>query len=47
MYYEITIFPIAKNLWRWEIRLDGELIRCGTAKDKVAAESEADAVLSV
>jgi hypothetical protein len=48
MYYEIVIFPIAKHLWRWEIRLlDGAIIRCGTAKNKVDAECEADTVLDV
>jgi hypothetical protein len=36
--YSVSIYAIAKNLWRWEIRSDGALVRCGTAPTKSAAE---------
>ena len=39
--YQILIYAIVPNLWRWEIRSDATLVRCGTAK------TEADAELSL
>jgi hypothetical protein len=37
--YALSVYPIAPNLWRWEIRCGGALLRCGTAPDKAAAQS--------
>ena len=42
MYIDIYIYRIAKDLWRWEIRYDEALVRCGTAGSDVTAEREAD-----
>ena len=36
--YELSVYPIIPNLWRWEIRCDGALLRCGTAPTRAAAE---------
>jgi hypothetical protein len=36
--YEISVYPIMPNLWRWEIRSGGALLRCGAAPTKRAAE---------
>ena len=43
---EILIYPITPKLWRWEIRIGGALLRCGTAHTKQTAESEADEVVN-
>jgi hypothetical protein len=40
--YEITICLIAPNLWRWELRCGGALLRCGTAPTNRAAEAAAE-----
>ena len=37
--YELSFYPIAMNLWRWEIRRGGALLRCGMAPTRVAAET--------
>ena len=29
--YATSIYSITPNLWRWEIRCGGALLRCGTA----------------
>lgn len=39
--YEISVYPITRNLWRWEIRCGGALLRCGTAYTRIAAETDA------
>ena len=39
--YEILIYAITPNLWRWEIRDSSGLLRCGTARTKRRAEREA------
>jgi hypothetical protein len=44
--YEISVYPITSNLWRWEIRCDGALVRYGTAPTWVAANLEITAVVS-
>ena len=36
--YETSIYSIAPNVWRWEIRRGGALLLCGTAATKAAAE---------
>ena len=40
--YQILIYRITANLWRWEIRLGGSLLRCGTARSEVAAKGDAN-----
>ncbi len=37
--YAFSFYPIADNLWRWEIRYGGALVFCGTAPTRVAAET--------
>jgi hypothetical protein len=36
--YELSVYPITPDLWRWELRCGGALLRCGTAPTRVAAE---------
>ena len=36
--YQITVYPITSDLWRWEIRCGGALLRCGTATTRGAAK---------
>ncbi|HEX4592218.1 MAG TPA: hypothetical protein VH120_19950 [Gemmataceae bacterium] len=43
--YEITIYRITHDLWRWELRCGGALLRCGTAPTNRAAEMEAESVV--
>jgi hypothetical protein len=35
--YQVSVYSITPDLWRWEIRYDGALFRCGTAPTRVAA----------
>jgi len=35
--YQLSVYPITPNLWRWEIRCGGALLRCGTAPTREAA----------
>jgi hypothetical protein len=42
--YQVSVYLITPNLWRWEIRGGGALLRCGTAPTRIAAEIEAQAV---
>ena len=44
--YEISVYPITPNLWRWEIGCGGALLRCGTAHTKIAAEMDANDVVN-
>lgn len=44
--YEISVYPITPNLWRWEIRCGGALLTCGTAPTRVAAEMDANEVVN-
>jgi len=44
--YEISVYPITSNLWRWEIFCGGALVRCGTAPTWMAANQEVTAVVS-
>jgi len=44
--YQILIYPITANLWRWEIFSDRTLLRCGTGKSMVAAENELNKVVN-
>jgi hypothetical protein len=36
--YELSVYPLTPDLWRWEVRCGGALLRCGTAPTRVAAE---------
>jgi hypothetical protein len=38
--YQLSVYPITPDLWRWEIRCGGALLRCGTAPTRVAAETD-------
>ena len=42
--YQVSVYPITLNIWRWEIRSGGVLLRCGTAPTRVAAERDAAAL---
>ena len=44
--YELSIYPITPDLWRWEIRCGGALLLCGTAPTRVAAEMAARDVIN-
>jgi hypothetical protein len=41
---QLSVYPIAPKLWRWEIRRGGALLRCGTAWTRDAAERDANQV---
>lgn len=38
--YQVLVYSITAHLWRWEIRCDGALLRCGTARTKADAEAD-------
>jgi hypothetical protein len=40
--YQIYVYAIEPNLWRWELRSGGALLRCGTVATRVAAEAAAN-----
>jgi hypothetical protein len=42
--YELFVYAITACLWRWEIRCGGALLRCGTARSRLAAEIAVRAV---
>jgi hypothetical protein len=44
--YQVSVYLITLNLWRWEIRWGGALLRCGTAPTRVAAERDAAALVN-
>ena len=44
--YQISVYSITPNLWRWELRCGGALLRCGTAPTRVAAELEVSCILN-
>jgi hypothetical protein len=44
--YELSVYPITPDLWRWEIRCGGALLRCGTAPTRAAAEMAVRDVIS-
>jgi hypothetical protein len=43
---EIYIYSITKALWRWEIRLEGTLVRLGTSRTRAAAERDARVIVA-
>ncbi len=44
--YDVLIYAITANLWRWEIRCGGALLRCGTAHCRLAAKREVSEVVN-
>jgi hypothetical protein len=44
--YQLSVYPITPNLWRWEIRCGGALLACGTAPTSFAAEADANEVVN-
>lgn len=44
--YQLSVYAITPSLWRWEIRCAGALLRCGTARTKVAAETHMREIVS-
>jgi hypothetical protein len=44
--YQLSVYSITPNLWRWEIRSGGALLVCGTAATRVAAEINAYQVIN-
>jgi hypothetical protein len=38
--YELSVYSITPNLWRWEICGGGALLRCGNAPTRAAAEAD-------
>ncbi len=44
--YQISVYSITPNLWRWEVRCGGALLRCGTAPSKAAAEMNVSCILN-
>jgi hypothetical protein len=44
--YLLLVYAITPNLWRWEIRGGGTLVRCGTAPTRVAAAQHVTEVVS-
>jgi hypothetical protein len=44
--YQLLVYAIAPDLWRWEIRCGGALLRCGTARTQVAAERDVNEVVN-
>ena len=43
--YQLSVYAITPNLWRWEIRSGGALLRCGTAPTQIAAELDARGIV--
>jgi hypothetical protein len=43
--YKLAVYAITPNLWRWEIRSGGMLLRCGTAPTRAAATLNANSVV--
>jgi hypothetical protein len=44
--YQVFVYAITPNLWRWEIRCGGALLRCGTAPTSFAAEMNVNDVVN-
>jgi hypothetical protein len=44
--YQVSVYPITANLWRWEIHCGGALLRCGTAPTRASAERAANEVVN-
>ena len=35
--YQLSVYAVEPNLWRWELRSAGALLRCGTAPTRDGA----------
>jgi hypothetical protein len=44
--YQVSVYPITPNLWRWEVRYGGALLRCGTAYTRVGAQMDVNHVVN-
>jgi hypothetical protein len=44
--YQLSVYSITSNLWRWEIRCGGALLRCGTAPTRGAALIDGNGVVN-
>jgi hypothetical protein len=42
---ELIVYAITPQLWRWEIRRGGALLRCGTAPTRFVATIEGKCVI--
>ena len=42
----VFVYAIAPELWRWEIRYEDLLLRCGTSRCKKAAEQDVAAEIN-
>jgi len=42
--YQIQVYSIAPDLWRWEVRRGHTLLSCGTTHTRQSAEREAKQV---
>ena len=42
----VFVYAVTPYLWRWEIRRGGGLLRCGTARTRVAAEADVNKVVN-
>jgi hypothetical protein len=40
--YQVYVYAIQPNMWRWELRSGRVLLRCGTALTRAAAEKAAN-----
>ena len=43
--YQFSVYPINPNLWRWEVRSGGALLRCGTAPTREESERAVNEVI--
>jgi hypothetical protein len=44
--YQVCVYAITPNLWRWEVRCGRVLLCCGTAPTRVAAEMDMNEVVN-
>ena len=44
--YQVCVYAITPNLWRWEIRCGPVLLCCGTAPSRLAAEINLNEVVN-
>ncbi len=44
--YDVVVYAIHEDLWRWEIRCRGVLVQCGTAPTESAAEIQAKCAIN-
>jgi hypothetical protein len=40
--YQVSVYSVTADLWRWEVRCDGTLLRCGTAPTRLTAARDAN-----